>query len=242
MRWNKESFEVKLKELHPELTLISEFTILRSYVDVIDNLDIIYRVLAQNLLKSKPTIKSAINKNDAFCKRAESIHGNKYNYSKISYKNSNEKVTITCPIHGDFEQTPSLHLNAKHGCLNCKNTWALSKESWILFSKNKECIFYIINCYNDHENFIKFGITSTGVNQRFFRERDMPYKYESIFEYRNTGEIIWELEEIMQEKYFKSRYYPNISFGGKTECYDLDIIEDSIKFIKNKINEIICKI
>lgn len=242
MRWNKNLFEEKLKYLHPELTLISEFTILRDYINVIDNLNITYRVLAQNLLKSKPTIKSAIDKNDAFRKKAIFIHGNKYDYSKINYINAGTKVIITCPLHGDFEQTPSLHLNAKHGCTNCKNAWALSKDSWITFSKDKNCIFYIINCYNDEESFVKFGITSNSVNSRFFRERDMPYQYASIFEYKTNGSVIWELEEFMQDFYSENKYIPKLSFGGKTECYKLKILEESILTVKNKINEIICKI
>ena len=37
------------------------------------------------------------------CKeRAKAIHGNKYDYSKIEYKNCDTKVCIICPIHGEF--------------------------------------------------------------------------------------------------------------------------------------------
>lgn len=56
--------------------------------------------------------------NEIFIKRARDIHGDKYNYSKVSYKNFKTKVIIICPIHGEFEQRPDHHLN-KVGCKQC---------------------------------------------------------------------------------------------------------------------------
>lgn len=53
-----------------------------------------------------------------FIKKAIEVHGNKYDYSKTKYINAKEKVTITCPMHGDFEQRPNDHLNG-HGCSIC---------------------------------------------------------------------------------------------------------------------------
>lgn len=54
-----------------------------------------------------------------FIKRAREVHGNKYDYSKTIYKTSSEKVTITCPTHGDFDQLPHNHLKGD-GCLKCR--------------------------------------------------------------------------------------------------------------------------
>lgn len=53
-----------------------------------------------------------------FIIRAKQIHGEKYNYDKVVYKNSRTKVLITCPQHGDFYQMPSLHLQGA-GCVKC---------------------------------------------------------------------------------------------------------------------------
>jgi hypothetical protein len=36
-------------------------------------------------------------------------HGNKYDYSKVNYMGTDEKVIIICPNHGEFEQTPHNH-------------------------------------------------------------------------------------------------------------------------------------
>ena len=56
-----------------------------------------------------------------FIRKAREIHGNKYDYSKINYINNKTNVTIICPEHGDFSQTPSDHLNGR-GCSNCKSS------------------------------------------------------------------------------------------------------------------------
>ena len=53
-----------------------------------------------------------------FIKRSREIHGDKYDYSKINYVNSQTKVCIICPKHGEFWQTPSHHLKGI-GCPKC---------------------------------------------------------------------------------------------------------------------------
>lgn len=43
--------------------------------------------------------------------KCRQIHSNKYNYDKVEKLHKlKEKVIITCPIHGDFEQTAESHL------------------------------------------------------------------------------------------------------------------------------------
>ena len=55
---------------------------------------------------------------EEFIEEAKKIHGDKYDYSKVDYKNNKTKVTIICPEHGEFEQRPSDHLQGK-GCVKC---------------------------------------------------------------------------------------------------------------------------
>ena len=50
---------------------------------------------------------------EEFVEKARKIHGNKYDYSKVEYKDSHTKVSIICPIHGEFLQTPNNHLNGQ---------------------------------------------------------------------------------------------------------------------------------
>lgn len=54
-----------------------------------------------------------------FIDKAESVHGNRYDYSKVEYQNSHEAVTIICNIHGEFSQKPEHHLKSDIGCQTC---------------------------------------------------------------------------------------------------------------------------
>lgn len=54
-----------------------------------------------------------------FLAKGASIHKDKYDYSKVVFNTIDTKVIITCPIHGDFEQTPYKHINCKRGCQKC---------------------------------------------------------------------------------------------------------------------------
>jgi hypothetical protein len=53
-----------------------------------------------------------------FIKKANELHDYFYCYDKVNYINAKTKVTIVCPIHGEFEQLPSNHLKSK-GCKKC---------------------------------------------------------------------------------------------------------------------------
>jgi hypothetical protein len=62
--------------------------------------------------------KKNVGTTNEFLKRARLKHGDKYDYSKVEYTGSSNKVTIICPEHGEFEQRPDGHL-AGHGCASC---------------------------------------------------------------------------------------------------------------------------
>lgn len=53
-----------------------------------------------------------------FIKEANIAHSNKYKYTKTNYINAISKVIITCPIHGEFLQTPHHHIEGG-GCPDC---------------------------------------------------------------------------------------------------------------------------
>lgn len=64
---------------------------------------------------------------DDFIRRAAEIHDNKYDYSKVKYVDYRTKVTIGCPVHGEFKQTPDDHLQGK-GCPKCGNLLSKSEN------------------------------------------------------------------------------------------------------------------
>lgn len=55
---------------------------------------------------------------DKFIEKSKNIHGDKYDYSLIDYKNNNIKVNIICKEHGEFLQAPLSHLSG-NGCPIC---------------------------------------------------------------------------------------------------------------------------
>lgn len=57
---------------------------------------------------------------EKFIEVAKEVHGNKYDYSKVVYKSSHDKVCIICPEHGEFWIQPNSHLNGR-GCQKCGN-------------------------------------------------------------------------------------------------------------------------
>lgn len=73
---------------------------------------------------------------EEFIEKANITHGiGKYNYSKVKYVNANTEVIIICPKHGEFLQTPHIHLSG-HGCPMCKyerlsNLHKLTTEEFI---------------------------------------------------------------------------------------------------------------
>ena len=73
--------------------------------------------------------------NDEFIREAQSIHHNKYDYSKVEYTNNKTKVCIVCPEHGEFSQTPSDHLNGK-GCPQCAGNVRCDKDTFIEKAKS----------------------------------------------------------------------------------------------------------
>ena len=81
----------------------------------------------------------AINKfkdtTESFINKAKNVHGDKYDYSKVEYVNSQTKVCIICPEHGEFWQTPNKHLIGR-GCPKCANNIKLSTEEFIKRAKD----------------------------------------------------------------------------------------------------------
>lgn len=56
---------------------------------------------------------------ESFIAEAKEIYGDRYDYSKVEYKNRDHRVTIVCPVHGDFQVYAREHLDGK-GCPKCE--------------------------------------------------------------------------------------------------------------------------
>ena len=75
-------------------------------------------------------------------------HGDRFDYSLMEYKSTNEKIKIRCIKHDEiFEQTSKNHLTGQVGCSQCKN------EIFHLHNKNKSYRTFTTRAkakYGDH--------------------------------------------------------------------------------------------
>ena len=158
-----------------------------------------------------------------FVSRSREIHNNKYDYSLVNYVNAYTKVILLCREHGDFEQSPASHLSGR-GCAKC----ALSEQGWTRTKFKDKCIknnnglgiLYVLECFNDNERFIKIGITSLSIKQRYPSKTTMPYAYRVIDEIIGDSEYIYDLEKELHKQHKEHKYIPNILFdGSSTECF-----------------------
>jgi hypothetical protein len=63
-----------------------------------------------------------------FIADAQSVHGNRYDYSHVEYRSTNIPVSIYCPTHRLlFKQTPSNHLRGQH-CPQCGEEHRVTKR------------------------------------------------------------------------------------------------------------------
>lgn len=95
-----------------------------------------------------------------FIEKSNEIHKSKYTYNKTIYVKSIEKVIITCPEHGDFEQTPQMHLRGS-GCNKCG---AIRGGQ----TNRKDLRELLEECHSMHNNKYKYNFANyTSVNKKY---------------------------------------------------------------------------
>ena len=55
---------------------------------------------------------------ESYIEKARKVHSGYYSYGNMVFSTVNSKITVTCPIHGDFEQNAATHLNGSK-CKRC---------------------------------------------------------------------------------------------------------------------------
>jgi len=67
---------------------------------------------------------------ETFIEEAKIKHKNKYDYSLVDYKGNEILITIICPEHGPFQQTPHAHM-AGYGCSKCVSNSSNKENEWL---------------------------------------------------------------------------------------------------------------
>lgn len=116
-------FIFKARQIHGDNY---DYSLVR-YVSTIEPVEIICRT--HGVFSQKPTVhltgagcqkcgKVERLTTEIFIERAKIIHKDKYDYSSTKFEKSSEKIEITCPKHGKFQQLPHNHLSGA-GCPTC---------------------------------------------------------------------------------------------------------------------------
>jgi len=99
---------------------------------------------------------------EAYIDEAMVYHSNKYDYSKVVYTGDANKITVICPIHGEFSQQAGSHIGTGLcGCPKCgidasKKKQRLPKTTIIEeLTSLPDTITYDINSYVDHKTKLK---------------------------------------------------------------------------------------
>ena len=163
-----------------------------------------------------------------FIEEARKVHNNFYSYKKTNYVRSSDKVIITCPIHGDFEQVASSHLGGS-GCGVCaktRNKYSYSGKGYIYLVE--------FNNRNKSENFIKIGVTGD-LDKRFAHfktDTDYTTNLLSFLKFEDIADCYIKEKEI-HESLKKHSYQPLQYFGGWKECFSPSIKENVIEMFES---------
>jgi len=118
-----------------------------------------------------------------FLSRSLSAHGNKYDYSKVEYKTTEDKVIIVCPEHGEFLMRPRAHYKDRRGCPSCDDGTKSGFSNSSKWAVNRPKFFYVIEAFGHGERFLKIGLTVEDITSRFLKGQ-FPYDYKVIFSQR----------------------------------------------------------
>ena len=94
-----------------------------------------------------------------FIKKAVKLHGLKYDYSKIDYIRSWDKVIIICPEHGEFLETPNKHLRPG-GCSICNLKARDEKQTY----STEEFISKAQEVHGDYYSYGKTSYVKSNIN------------------------------------------------------------------------------
>lgn len=157
---------------------------------------------------------------EEFIEKARSVHGDKYDYSKVEYKNNYTKVIIICKIHGEFEQQPNNHFQGKK-CIKCStnvrnNNRKLNTNIFIEKAKQVHGNKYIYTNVNYINTKTKVDIVCKihgSFKQYYYHHLNGSGCPKCLGHNKTTKEVIRELSKIHNNKY---DYSELVYINGKT--------------------------
>ncbi len=220
-----------------KINILSNYTNNKDKIYIQDNQGL-YHIIAGSLLriKSLPWY-SAINKVELYLNMFAKKN---IIYKDIEFDNILSTLYLKCVEHDiKFEQSVNAHSKCYLCCPKCQRLSSYIFEEWAKIRPENKGIFYIIKCFNEGEEFYKFGITCTSIKERYYNSIQMPYDYEIVLLIEDMNRLkIWNYEKDFETEVLKNKlhYKPKIFFKGcVNECFKTD--EKGYMKIINKLKE-----
>lgn len=171
----------------------------------------------------------------SFIARARAVHGDKFDYSKVDYKTARLPVTIICPVHGEFQQVPDMHV--KSGCRKCADDDLPGAYSLKVLSRDPvlamrpAVLYYLLFESDTGERFYKVGITLKSIKQRFAGYGAAGYTFTVLREKTLRLMDAFKAEQTLVNAHVKTHHYSPMrgnrerttKFGGRKECFSVPL-------------------
>ena len=174
-----------------------------------------------------------------FIKKSKCVHGDKYDYSSVIYLNNTTCVKIWCPIHGKFEQSPSVHLRGG-GCSKCGDLSATKKKSEqgaCGYSRNSYCSIvkmssvYLFKLLDEGRVLYKIGISSNPKSRAYRVAKDSKFKVQCVYYKEMCSEDAYDAEKLLQLNFRQYRISLTKKFHGSTECFSKVNLTEFLKIV-----------
>ena len=170
-----------------------------------------------------PKCEGEINSNrqrcsvEEFTTKADKVHNNFFDYSNTVYTTARKNITITCPIHGDFEQLPTNHLKGV-GCPSCNGG---------MYNPSKPTILYYLSINNGQA--FKIGITNKSINERFTPADKLKIEVIKTWNF-DSGKQAYDAEQVILKKFCNNKYTGQpLLESGNTDLFNIDIISQILE-------------
>ena len=167
-----------------------------------------------------------------FIRRSKNIHGDRYIYDKVVYKNDNTHVNIICKEHGIFKQIPNIHLSGS-GCITCSGRYRSNNEEFIEKSNlihNNVYNYDLVNYKNAHTKVEiickKHGIFNQKPNSHLSGQGCPSCKESkgelSILNFLIENNITHERQKTFKGCEYKSLLFFDFFISNKNLCIEYD--------------------
>lgn len=141
-----------------------------------------------------------------FIDQIKNIHGDRYDYSKINYKNCKEKIQLTCNIHGIFFIIPSKLLVGR-GCPLCSKSLSNGEIKIIEILNDLDCEFVRNKTFPNlkgHFNLLRLDF--------YIPKYNLVIEYDGEFHFNSEKQFdkLHLTKEEIDDKFLKVREYDSI--------------------------------